>query len=205
MKVPAFVAAAALAAALVPAARAAGIDLLPDAPGAERTVRMFDLFCMTHVPNLATITGFASANFEEITGAALDRYRPEVEPEELRAWRFAEFGADYALVITRSAPNRAFREAEPDFADATSYDCTLVLPAATPQGEIRAAMTALMAREPDDVFEAGNIAAARWDGRTEAMLVNVLHYGPASGAPGGGLKSVAFVLPPHSAGKSDSQ
>jgi hypothetical protein len=205
MRAAVFVAAAAVAAAHIPAAPAAGIDLLPDAPGAERTVKLFDLLCMTLVPDLAAIGRIASAEFEEITGAALDRYRPEVAPAELRAWRFGEFGAEYALVVTRSAPNKAFREAEPEFADSTSYDCTLVLPAVTPQGEIRAAMAALMAREPDDVFEAGKIAAARWDGRTEAMLVNVLHYGPASGAPGGGLKSVAFVLPPHSAGKSDSQ
>ena len=114
--------------------------LLPEEAGAARTVKLFDLLCMTHVPNLETIARIASENFDEITGQALERYRPADEPEELRAWRFSEFGDEYVLVTARSAPNAAAGE-QPDFAQATSYDCTLVLPDAAAQGEIRTELT----------------------------------------------------------------
>jgi hypothetical protein len=170
--------------------------LLPAEGGAARTVRLFDLFCMTHVPDLDTIAHIASENFEELTGAVLQRYRPAEEPEVLRAWRFSEFGAEFVLVTARSAPGVGAGPDEPDFAAATSYDCTLVLPDDAPQGGIRDEMTALMNRPPDDFLSAGPVSAARWKGRTPDMLVNVLHYGPANGDPGGGLKSVAFILPP---------
>ena len=184
-------------AAPVPAL-AAG-DILPDGPGAKRIVRLFDLFCMTHVPNLETIAEIASANFEELKDKALERYRPAREPEELRAWRFSEYGGEFALVTARQAPGAGASPPDPAFAAATSYDCTLVLPDDIAQSDIRKELTTLMARAPDDTLKAGPVHAARWNGRTPEMLVNVLHYGPANGEPGGGLKTVAFVLPRGSA------
>ena len=193
-------------------APARGLDqqLLPQEPGARRTVRLFDLFCMTHVPNLDTIATFAAANFEEITGAGLDRYRPTVPPKQLRAWRFSEFGHEFVLTITLSAPDAVFIARLPEFAGATSHACTLFLPGAIPQAEIRTELTRLMARPPDDTFNPGDLTAVGWTGRTKEdvapqMMVDVLHLAPLNGDPGGRLQTVAFVLQPESGTKGNAR
>jgi hypothetical protein len=194
-----------------PAAEPGAIQsVLPPDPGAPRTVAMFDLFCITHVPNLETIAEFASANFEEITGAAVEPYRPTVEPRELRAWRFSDFGEEFVLTTTRSSPDEVFAANVPEFADATSHACTLFLPSAIPQGEIRAELTRLMARAPDDTFTPGTLNAAGWTGRTPPkvvprMMVDVMHLAPVNGDGGGRLQTVAFVLAPPSGAKGNAQ
>ena len=193
-------------------AAAPGINqqLLPPEQGARRTVKLFDLFCMTHVPNLDTIAAFAAANFEEITGAGLNPYRPTVPPKQLRAWRFSEFGHEFVLTTTLSAPDELFKTRLPEFASATSHACTLFLPGAVPAADIRTELTRLMARPPDDTFKPGGMSAVGWTGRTEKdvvpqMMVDVLHLAPQDGGVGGRLQTVAFVLPPQSSTKGDAQ
>ena len=168
---------------------------LPEEAGAERTVRMFDLFCFALLPDLETIGEIAGEHFEELTGTELDRYQPQVPAEELRAWRFVDFEQEYVLTTARATPDEQFRSENPEFAESTSYACSLVLPAQDAPDDVRAEMVALMEREPDDTWEEGTLKANEWSGQTEQMMVNVAHYGSVDDKPGGLLSSIAFVLP----------
>lgn len=186
---------AALAAALALAPWTVGAQDLPEEPGAARTVKMFDLFCFALLPDLATIADIAGQHFEEITGDELARYKPNAGADDIRAWRFTDFEADYVLTTARTPADDAFRREFPELADATSFACSLVLPAVHGQDDIRAELARLMQREPDRSWESPPLRASLWVGQTENMVVNVLHYAPADGGAGGLLSAVAFVSP----------
>lgn len=183
--------AAAVAAML--AASAAAQDL-PEQPGPERTVKLFDLFCYAHLPDLDAVADIAAAGgFAELEGDELELYRPDAEAEALRAWRFDDFGAEFVLSTARSLPDDAFKADVPEFADSTSYACSLVIDNDDPAEALLDRTATLVGRAPDETWEQPPLRAHAWTGQTEELLVVLLYYAPLDGGTGGTLTSSVFV------------
>ena len=183
---------ASLVAAIALAAPAVAQDL-PEDPGAARTVGMFDLFCFSQVPDITAIAAIADGSFDEIQGAERQQYLPTGMSGDVRAWRFSDLGQDYVLTTLRTAPDDAFKADFPDFAESTSYGCSLILPQQDPQADILREMTGLLEREPDESWDQEPLTVNSWSGQTESLMVNVFHYAPEDGRPGGLLSVVTFV------------
>lgn len=170
-------------------------NALPDQPGAQRMVALFDLFCHRQVPDLARIAGIAaSGGFTEILGQDLEAYQPPVRADELRAWRFSDFGHDIVMTIARSRPDAAFREAVPAFADSTNFACSLVVPVDEDgSAAINDAMTELIGRKQDDSWDQPPLRAYVWCGSDETVYACTYFWAPLGAGGTGLLTSTMFV------------
>lgn len=93
-------------------------DKLPKEPGPARTVKMFDLLCLSLVPEISKIEEAAAVRkFTELKGKGLEEYQPQFRAEELRAWRYEDFGTEFVLTTARSKPGPQFKKEAPEFAE----------------------------------------------------------------------------------------
>lgn len=173
---------------------AAPAQNLPEKPGAARTVKMFDLFCLSQLPNIEAVAELAKAGeFNELAGSELQKYQPPVKAEELRAWKYKDFDADFVLTTARTLPDAQFKKAVPEFADGTNFGCSLVIPAKDAKEALLEQMTGIMERKPDEIWDQAPLKAHAWAGQTEKMLVYVYYYAPLKGAKGGLLSANVTV------------
>jgi hypothetical protein len=115
---------------------------------AARAVKMFNVFCLSQLPDLDGVQKAAGfGEFAPITGDELTAHAPDTGAEELHAWRFHEPGGEFILTAWRSKPDDADKKAAPAFANATRYACTLTFPPAD-AGQVLAALNALLKRPP---------------------------------------------------------
>jgi len=169
---------------------------LPETPGAARTVKMFDLFCLEPVSDLDRIAEIANAGeFDELTGRRRDAYQPAVRAKKLRAWRFEDFGVEFALTTALSDPDAQFKQDVPAFAKSESRACSLIMPAADEPkaADILKEMTSLLTREPDEIWDQKPLRVHSWTGQTEDLLIIVYYYAPTQEGAKGLLSATTFV------------
>ena len=165
-----------------------------DAPGPS--VRLFDRLCYSTMPDIAAVEAQADASWQPVTGADLDAYRPSVPPEVLKAWRLDPASGGYAVAISKSPMDEQSKTDFPNYADATNFACSVVLPAdKTPPTAIGAGMQTLIERKPDATYEEGPWQVSSWSGGNEKLLVLLYHYAPKAGTPGGLLSMTVFQKP----------
>lgn len=167
---------------------------LPPEPGPARTVKMFDLFCLGLLPDLAAIAEVAAAGgFTELSGDELTPYQPEVPADELRVWRFEDFDSEFTMAISKSKPDEQFKATVPEFADSVSYACSLITSGHDPKSAVLGEMSKLMGRDADETWEQGPLKVHAWTGQTDEMLTQVFHYAPIQGEATSLLAVTTFV------------
>lgn len=180
--------------ALVLASSAQAQGPLPEKAGAERTVAMFNTFCLERMPEIEDIAKLAEAgSFTELKGDDLKPFQPPVPTEKIRAWRYKDFEQDFALVTTQAAPDEDFKKSVPEFAESVNYACSLILPAKDAKEELLKGVETVMERKPDESYEEGPFNVHTWSGASDTLLVNVYYYAPAKGKTGGLMSTVTFV------------
>ncbi len=171
-------------------------SLASEEPGPARSIFLFDKLCFEMVPEFDRLQSIATANkWQEVTGAALQRYAPPVATKQLKAWKFEDFAVPYQLAVSQSDLDEQAKRDFPDFAQAQSYSCSLILPAKAPRAELAAGMQKLMDRKPDETFDQGRMTFDSWNGKTEKNIVVINHMGVKAGGPGG-LLSVTLMVKP---------
>lgn len=176
------------------ASPALGVEL-PAKAGAERTVKMFDTFCFSQLPDLDAIAKIAKGNFTPITGLALKAYETAASSDRVMAWKFKDHGSDYVLSATAGSLDAQAKKDIPDFANAKSTACSFQATNKNPQKEILSQMVTLMERKPDDSAKDRRFKIYHWEGVTDTLMVNIYYYAAASGAPGGLLSVILFQKP----------
>jgi len=167
---------------------------LPKEPGPARTVKMFDLFCLSLVPEISKIADAAAAgNFTELKGNELEKYQPQVRADELRAWSYEDFGSEFVLTAARSKPDAQFKKDVPEFAESKNYVCSLIFSAKDPKEKVVKQMVGLMERDPDEAWDEGPTRVHAWVGQTDSLLIYVHYYAPAKKGPTGLLSASTFV------------
>jgi len=167
---------------------------LPEEPGPARTVKMFDLFCLSLVPEISRIAEAAAAgNFTVLKGQRLEKYQPQVRAEELRAWSYEDFGSEFVLTTARSKPDAQFKKDVPEFADSKNFACSLIIPAKDPKGRILKEMASLLERDPDEAWDEGAMRVHGWTGQTDSLLIYVHYYAPTKKGPTGVLSASTFI------------
>jgi hypothetical protein len=181
-------------AALLALAGSFGAQGLPKEKGPARTVKMFDFFCLSQLPDLDGVKKAAGfGEFAQITGKELEQYQPAVPAEELHAWSFHDFGAKYVLTAARSKPDEEFKKSAPAFAKSTNAACSLLFPTDDPKEALFKELVALLGREPDETWDEGPMRVHAWSGQTDKLLSHVHYYTPAKDGPMGVLSASTFV------------
>lgn len=164
------------------------------ARAAAPSVGAFDQYCYAVMPDLAAVeTKAASEKWPSVEGKELEAFRPAVAPQVLKAWTFEIGGKEHSLAITQSGMDDQSKASFPNFADATNYACSVLLPTdgAAP-ADIGAALEALIARKPDETYDEGPFQVSSWTAVTDKMMVFVYHYSPKTGHPGGLISMIVF-------------
>jgi hypothetical protein len=172
-------------------ARAQG---LPPNAGPARTVKMFDLFCFSQLPDIAGVASVAKAGgFTELSGAELQKYQPQVPADEIRVWRFGDHGSTFTLISTRSKPDAEFKKTFPAFANSVNFACSLITPGKDAKAGVLKEMAALMERAPDESWAEARVQVDSWAGQTETLLVQVFQYSSRDGKISNLLSASTFV------------
>ena len=162
--------------------------------GPARTVLMFNIFCLSQLPDLDGVRQAAGfGEFAQITGDELEQYQPAVRAGELHAWRFHDFGAEYVLTAARTKPDETFKQQVPAFAKSTSVACSLLFPATDPGEAVLRQIVALLGRAADETWEEGPMRVHAWSGQTDKLLSHVHYYTPAKDGPTAVLSATTFV------------
>jgi hypothetical protein len=147
---------------------------------AARAVKMFNVFCLSQLPDLdgvAKAAGFGE--FAQITGKELAQYHPAAPADEIYAWSFHDHGAKLVLTATRSAPDARFKLAAPRFANATSYACSLRIPAEeNPKEDVLRELSSLLGGAPGETRDEGKFKVHSWTRETDRNLSVVHYYAP---------------------------
>jgi len=167
---------------------------LPKTPGLERIVKMFDVFCLSLVPELSRIAETAATrNFTELKGKWLEKYQPQVRAEELRAWTYKDFGSEYTLTTTRSKPDAQFQKQFPKFANSKNFACSLIIPFWEVGDYFYDEVVRLVGREPDATGrDQGEHYIHAWREMTDNRLVIIEYQRPRPGRVAI-LRAMAFV------------
>jgi len=152
------------------------------------------VLCLRQLPSLDDIAKAAGfGEFAEITGDELAAYRPAAPPEELRAWRFHDSGAEFILTAIKTKPDERFRAATPEFARSTNFACSLASAASEPPAAVLAALVRLLGRAPSETSVEGTMQVHAWRERTDKHLSLVHYYVPAEGSGRSILSASTFV------------
>ena len=170
----------------------AGAQSVPKEKGPARTVRMFDFFCLSQLPDLNAIEHAAGlGEYDQITNDDLKPFEPDVTPEQLHAWRFHDQGEAFVLTAFRAPPNEALKAEAPAFAKETSVACSLHIPATTPDA-ILAELTKLLGRAPDKIID-GAQRVHVWTRQTDKLFSQVRYVTPANGSNTALLSGVVLL------------
>jgi len=150
---------------------------LPKKPGPARTAKMFDLLCLSKLPDIKAIAGLAAANkFAKLEGKALAAYRPQAPIDQLHGWRFTDFGATYTLLVTSGKPDAQFKAQMPAYANSVNYACSLILPNKFAKAAVLAALGKIVGRKHDDVWDQGRMQVHAWKATTDKFFIQAFHY-----------------------------
>jgi len=150
---------------------------LPAKPGPARTARMFDLLCLSKLPDIKAIAGLATANkFTKLQGKALAAYRPQAPVDQLHGWQFKDFGATYTLLVTSGKPDARFKAEMPAYANSVNYACSLILPNKFAKAAVLAALGKIIGRKRDDTWEQGPMLVHAWKATTDKFFIQAFHY-----------------------------
>lgn len=150
---------------------------LPEKAGPARTAKLFELFCFNQLPDIGAIAKIAKAgNFTPLQGAELQKYQPQVPADELNAWKFQDLAGQFVLITSKGKPDEAMKKELPEFANSTSFACTLYTPSKDPSAGTLAEMTKVMDRKPDQSWDQAPLHVDYWVGQAEKLHVNIYHY-----------------------------
>lgn len=159
---------------------AAMAEELPKQKGVARTVKMFDMFCLTQLPDIEGIERFAGfGEFAQIVGDELAAYKSGAPEEKVLAWRFHDFGAELILTASRAKPDEALKEAHPAFAKGRSTGCALLFPSDAPPEDIVKELTSRMDRAPDESRDETGAHITAWNNVSPEGLGRVVFRAPA--------------------------
>jgi hypothetical protein len=169
-------------------------DELPKEKGVPRTVKMFDMFCLSQLPDIEAIERFAGfGEFAQIFGAELAPYRGGAPEEKVLAWRFHDFGAELILTATRAKPDEAFKQTHPAFAKASSVACSLLIPNDAPAADIETELKRRLGRGPDESRDEDGAHVSVWNNETTKAVGRVVFRAPAEKSAKAALSASAIV------------
>lgn len=167
---------------------------LPAKPGPARTAKMFDLVCLSKLPNIKAIAALATANkFAKLSGDALKRFQPQVPADEFHGWQFTDFGAKFTLLVTRSKPDKQMKAEIPDFANSVNYACSLLLPNRFDKNAVLAALAKIIGRKGDETWDQGAMRIHAWKAQTKKLYIQAFHYAGKARANSSLLSASMFV------------
>jgi hypothetical protein len=167
---------------------------LPKEKGPARTVKMFDMFCLTQLPDLEGIERFAGfGEFAPLSRAELEAHEPATPAERLIGWRFHDFGAEMILTASRSAPDEDVKQRHPAFAKGKSVACALLLPGGDPPAEIVRRLARRLGREPDEQREEAGGKVWVWNAASDKAVSQVRYQVPAEAGGKAALSASAVV------------
>jgi hypothetical protein len=153
---------------------------LPMEKGVARTVKMFDMFCLTQLPDIEGIERFAGfGEFAQIVGDDLTPYSGGLPGEKVLGWRFHDFGAELILTATRAKPDASFTQKHPTFAKAKAVSCSLLIPNDAPRDEVVKALGQRLGQSPDESLEDGSAHVSAWNKETAKAVSRVVYRAPA--------------------------
>lgn len=155
---------------------------IPKAKGPERTFRLFQFFCLQHLPDLEGIERAAGfGEYDQLYGADLAPYTPDRPFEKLLGWRYHDHGDEFVLTAMRSKPDEAFKAEMPEYASGTETSCSLRIPNAKSEillGEL----TRNLRRAPDKTWQDGPTHVYSWTHQDAKGLSYVQLYVPDNAA-----------------------
>jgi len=167
---------------------------LPAKPGPARTAKMFDLICLSKLPDIKAIASLAASNkFAKLEGNALAPYRPQASVDELHGWRFTDFGATYTLLVTRAKPDAQFKAQMPAYANSVNYACSLILPDRFAKVAVLAALGKIIGRQRDETWEQGPMQVHSWKATTDKFFIQAFHYAGKARPNSSLLSATIFV------------
>jgi len=150
---------------------------LPPKPGPARAAKMFDILCLSKLPNIQAIAALAAQNkFTSLSGAALKPYRPQVPVDAMRGWRFKDIGSTFTLLVTRSKPDAQFKAALPAYANSVNFACSLIFPNKFAKAGVLAALAKIIGRKRDEAWDQGPMRVHAWKAATKKAYIQALHY-----------------------------
>lgn len=167
---------------------------LPKEPGPERTVKLFNFYCLSQLPTIEDVANAAGfGEFAELVGEELQQYQPEVPADELRAWRLRDLGSEFILTSSRSNSDTHLNNEVPEFANTAKVACSLVVSSKDADEQLLKELVDLVGRVPDETRDQGTRRVHAWTGKTDELLVVVHYYAPKSEGPKTILSATAFV------------
>ena len=167
---------------------------LPAEPGAARTVGMYDAFCLNSMPDISVTERAAKAGeFTEVKGKALDKYQPQVPADELKAWQYEDFGANFVLITSKARPDDQFKRDVPEFANSDTFSCSLMIPAGHGKQDVLKGMHEVIGRAADESYMQGAFRVHAWTGQTDSLLIIAYYYEPTRSGMQGILSTATFV------------
>jgi hypothetical protein len=167
---------------------------LPKEPGPARTAKMFDLICLSKLPDIKSIAALATSNkFDKLEGKALARYRPQAPVDQLHGWRFTDFGATYTLLVTSGQPDAQFKAQMPAYANSVNYACSLILPNKFAKAAVLAAFGKIVGRKHDDAWDQGRMQVHAWKATTDKFFIQAFHYAGKTRPNSSLLSATMFV------------
>jgi hypothetical protein len=153
---------------------------LPKEKGVARTVKMFDMFCLTQLPDIEGIERFAGfGEFAQMLGEELAPYSSRLPGEKILGWRFHDFGAELILTATRAKPDVSFTQKHPTFAKAKAVSCSLLIPNDASRDEVVKALGHRLGQSPDESVEDGSAHVSAWNKETAKAVSRVVYRAPA--------------------------
>lgn len=180
--------------ALLVLAKPAPADELPKEKGVARTVKMFDMFCLTQLPDIEGIERFAGfGEFAQILGDELAPFRNGQPEEKVLAWRFHDFGAEMILTATRAKPDEASKQKHPAFAKGRSVACSLLIPNDAAREDIVKELVRRLGREPDESRDDADAHTYAWSNETAKAVGRVVYSAPVGKGGKASLSASAMV------------
>jgi len=155
-------------------------QVLPKEKSVARTVKMFDMFCLTQLPDVEGIERFAGfGEFAQMVGADLAPYSSGLPGEKVLGWRFHDFGAELILIAMRARPDAAFIQKHPTFAKAKTVSCSLLIPNDAARDEVVKALGQRLGQASDESIEDGSARVTAWNKETAKAVSRVVYRTPA--------------------------
>jgi hypothetical protein len=150
---------------------------IPKEKGAARTVKMFDFYCLSRLPDLESIERAAGlGEYDQLIGDDLRPYAPDSAAEQFHGWRFHDQGEAFVLTAYRAPPGAA-GNAPPPFAKSQSVSCEFHISASAPE-QILAELTKLLGRAPD---KSAGAQGHTWTLQTDKAFSEVRFSPPMGG------------------------
>jgi hypothetical protein len=161
----------------------------PAPEAAPRSVSLFKILCLHQLPALDDIAKAAGfGEYAEMDGDELEPLRSQIPDEELRAWRFHEPTGEFVLTAAKSSPDALLQAEAPEFAKATRYACSLLVPPSDPEAEVLNGLTQVLGHAPDESRQDGLRRVHVWREHSAKQLSQVYYY-PSQ--PGGGASMLS--------------